>query len=161
MIHLLAYVLALFSVLQTALTTRQIPLHDSTSVIFLQQTLALYAIGTDTKDFSIWSDVFSPNIVANYSAPFPILTGLPNLTTAISTGLLPVTTQHALSSFSVVELDNCTAKTVSQKYSHSVARVGREDQGLIMDIDSVCHRYTFREGDLRGADSHYFWELCR
>lgn len=44
--------------------------------VSIQNTLALYPFAIDSKDFGLLNQVFTQDIVANYSAPLNVLTGL-------------------------------------------------------------------------------------
>lgn len=77
----------------------------TTAIVSLQQTLALYPLAIDGKNFSALSGVFAPNVVANYSAPLNVIYGLEAVEATLQAALAPVTSQHALSTFSVQNLD--------------------------------------------------------
>lgn len=98
--------LALFTLLHAALSYSQFPSSGATTaIVSLQQTLALYPLAIDGKNFSALSAVFAPSVVANYSAPLNVIYGLENVEAALQAALAPVTSQHALSTFSVQNLD--------------------------------------------------------
>ena len=94
------------TLLPAALASSHIPSSAATTaIVSLQQTLALYPLAIDGKNFSALSAVFTQNVVANYSAPLNVLYGLEAVEAALQASLAPVTTQHGLSTFSVQNLD--------------------------------------------------------
>lgn len=98
--------LALFTPLPAALSYLHLPSFAvTTAIVSLQQTLALYPLAIDGKNFSALSAVFAPNVVANYSAPLNVIYGLEAVEAALQAALAPVNSQHALSTFSVQILD--------------------------------------------------------
>jgi hypothetical protein len=99
--------------------SREIPILDSTAVISLQQTLALYPLAVDSKNFAALDQVFTQDVVANYSAPIGVLNGLPAVISALEASLAPVNTQHNLTTFSVSDLKEESASTVSLEASPS------------------------------------------
>lgn len=100
------FFLPVFTLLPAALASSHMPSSAvTTAIVSLQQTLALYPLAIDRKNFSALSAVFAPNVVANYSAPLNLLYGLEAVEANLQASLAPVTTQHALSTFSVQTLD--------------------------------------------------------
>ena len=85
---------------------------DPASILSIQNTINTYPLAIDSKNFSALSLVFTPDAVANYSAPLGVLHGLPNIQYILAKNLAPVTTQHALSTM-VVDLgaDGTSART--------------------------------------------------
>ncbi|KAL8789663.1 MAG: hypothetical protein Q9195_006716 [Heterodermia aff. obscurata] len=69
----------------------------------IRNTLSHYPLAIDGKNFSALSLVFTQDVVANYSAPLGVLTGLASLMSTLETSLAPVRTQHALST-EVIEI---------------------------------------------------------
>lgn len=61
----------------------------------IRNTLALYPLSVDGKNFAALSEVFTTNAVANYSAPLNVLTPLSTIETVLQESLAPVNTQHA------------------------------------------------------------------
>ncbi|MCJ1393889.1 hypothetical protein MMC18_006765 [Xylographa bjoerkii] len=107
--------LLVLALLAAAVATSPIlSLTATSATVALQQTLALYPLAIDGKNFSTLSAVFTPNVVANYSAPLNILYGLDAVEAALQAALAPVSTQHALSTFSVqcLDLEEGTAGTI-------------------------------------------------
>jgi len=64
-------------------------------VLAIRNTLALYPLSIDSKNFSMLSAVFAPNVVADYSAPIGVLNGLSAVQTTLEEELKPVMTQHS------------------------------------------------------------------
>ena len=109
----LTYALRLFSLTIGLVAGRKITTHDSTAVISLQQTVALYPLAIDSKDFAALDQLFARDVVANYSAPLGVLNGLPTVQAVLKASLAPVLSQHALTTFSVQDLKENSARTVS------------------------------------------------
>ena len=63
----------------------------------IRDTLAHYPLAIDGKNFAALDLVFTQDVVANYSAPLNVLTGLATVISTLKASLAPVTTQHALS----------------------------------------------------------------
>jgi len=89
------------------------PGDSSTDILSIQNTLNLYPLAVDSKNFTALSSVFAPDAIANYSAPLGVLVGLPSIESAIGKGLLPVTTQHALSTMVVTLTGEGLANTTT------------------------------------------------
>ena len=68
---------------------------DPNDVEAIRVTLALYPLSIDGKNFAALNQVFTPNAVANYSAPLNVLTPLSTIESVLEASLAPVTTQHA------------------------------------------------------------------
>lgn len=61
----------------------------------IRNTLALYPLSIDSKNFTALSSVFHPDAVANFSEPLNVVTGLPEIMSAIESALgLFAGTQH-------------------------------------------------------------------
>ena len=69
---------------------------DLTAELQIRDTLSLYPLAIDGKNFAALDLVFTPDVVANYSPPLNVLTPLANVITALNESLRPVTTQHLL-----------------------------------------------------------------
>lgn len=71
------------------------PLHASPQdVLAIRNTLALYPLAVDGKNFAAFSEIFTRDVYTNYSAPLNVLTPLSVLEATIKASLAPVTTQH-------------------------------------------------------------------
>lgn len=73
-------------------------LHDSNSAdaLGIQNTLALYPIYLDSKNFGGFTSIFTPNVSADYSTSIGVLNGIPEIQSTLSAALANVTTQHSL-----------------------------------------------------------------
>ena len=80
----------------------------------IRNTLSHYPLAIDGKNFPSLSLVFTQDVIANYSAPLNVLTGLASVMSTLEASLAPVNTQHALST-QVVEILNggTEAKTLT------------------------------------------------
>ena len=67
----------------------------SSAQLQIHNTLALYPLAIDSKNFAALSQVFTCDIVANYSAPLNVIAGLSNVQTVLNQSLHYVTTQHS------------------------------------------------------------------
>lgn len=85
--------------------------------IAIRQVLNTYPLAIDSKDFSLLSQVFASDAVANYSAPLNILTPLTTIATTLEASLAPVTTQHALTT----QLINITSATTANSTTYYTA----------------------------------------
>lgn len=79
--------------------TAQNPIID----LQIRNTLAHYPLAIDGKIFSALSLIFTPDVIANYSAPLGVLTGLTTVKSTLEASLASVRTQHALST-EVIEI---------------------------------------------------------
>ena len=71
------------------------PLHASPQdVLAIRNTLALYPLAVDGKNFAAFSEIFTWDVYTNYSAPLNVLTPLSVLEATFEASLAPVTTQH-------------------------------------------------------------------
>jgi hypothetical protein len=70
---------------------------DPTIIEKIRNTLALYPLAVDGKDFGALDLVFTQDVVANYSAPLNELSPLSTLKSEVQENLAYVTTQHKLS----------------------------------------------------------------
>ena len=74
----------------------------------IRSILSHYPLAIDGKNFPALSLIFTQEVVANYSAPLGVLTGLASMISALETNLAPVNTQHALSTQIIGILDGET-----------------------------------------------------
>lgn len=63
----------------------------------IRDTLAHYPLAIDGKNFAALDLVFTQDVVANYSEPLGVLTGLPSVISVLQSSLSPVRSQHAFS----------------------------------------------------------------
>lgn len=72
-------------------------LTDATSIEAIRQTLAIYALAIDGRNFQALTKVFTTNARANYSDPIGVITGVQNIISTLAPGLLQfASTQHFL-----------------------------------------------------------------
>lgn len=94
-------------------------LHKPTDILAIQNTLALYPIYLDTKEFTSFASIFTPDVYANYSGPYPWI-GLPELQGNLSSFLVNVTTQHSLTTQYIQMLEqgkaNVTTYLIAQHF---------------------------------------------
>jgi len=121
-------------------------LATTSATVALQQTLALYPLAIDGKNFTALSAVFAQNVVANYSAPLNVLYGLDAVEAALQAALAPVNTQHALSTFSVQHLNSeaGTADTV-QYYTASHFGMGDYYGQVVYAYGKYVDQWAFRD----------------
>ena len=61
---------------------------DLANYIAVKQTLSAYPFAIDSKDFDALANVFTEDVVANYSAPINVLDGLDAVKSALSARLV-------------------------------------------------------------------------
>lgn len=83
-----------FSLLPTTYTPATHP-QPATLIAQILNTLSLYPLAIDGKNFSALSLVFTENIIANYSPPIGVVSGLSNLMAVLQNSLAPVDSQHS------------------------------------------------------------------
>lgn len=86
---------------------------DAVTVTQILNTLSLYPLAIDGKNFPALSEVFAADVITNYSAPLNVLTPLSSVQAALEQSLAPVDTQHAYGTQIVEVLDACRARSVS------------------------------------------------
>ena len=106
---------------------------DAAAASEIRNTLALYILAIDGKNFDALSEVFTENIVANYTTVLGVMTSIPAISTGVETVLKYVTTQHQLGTQAIdVKEDSCDARSVTyfiashfgqKKYANQVCRV--------------------------------------
>lgn len=95
---------------------------DSADYIAIKRTLSAYPFAIDSKDFDALANVFTEDVVANYSAPINVLDGLDAVKSALSASLAPVHTQHALTT-QLIDLDG--PQTASSKTYFTASHFGQ------------------------------------
>jgi len=83
------------------------------TVAQILNTLSLYPLAIDGKNFPALSLVFAPNVIANFSAPVGVLTPLPAVQKGLEQILAPVDSQHSYGTQIVDVLDDCHVRSVS------------------------------------------------
>ncbi|KAL3475583.1 hypothetical protein BJX99DRAFT_259358 [Aspergillus californicus] len=106
------------------------PLHpDTTATEAIRQTLALYPLAIDGKNFAALSAVFTEDAIANYSAPLNVLAPLSGIQETLRESLKCVTTQHLYGTQVIDVLSPGTARSVTYfQASHFGTKVGLEKE---------------------------------
>ncbi|KAL2036727.1 hypothetical protein N7G274_010522 [Stereocaulon virgatum] len=86
---------------------------SANTIAQILNTLSLYPLAVDGKAFSTLSLVFTDNVVANYSAPIGVVSGLSNISAVIESSLAPVDTQHSYGTQVLEILGNDRARSLS------------------------------------------------
>lgn len=96
---------------------------DAVALEQIRNTLGLYPLSIDGKNFDALEQVFTPDAVANYSSPISVLRGLPAIKATLEKILAPVDSQHMYGT-QVVEIRHggCEASAVTYV---TVAQFGR------------------------------------
>lgn len=90
------------------------PNQGPSTISQIRQTVALYPLAIDGKNFAALSLVFTPDVVANYSAPLNVLTGLSTVQATLKQSLMYTDTQHSYGTQVIEVLEGgCTAKSVT------------------------------------------------
>jgi hypothetical protein len=79
----------------------------------IRNTLALYPLAVDGKNFQALGLVFATNAVANYSTPLEVLTPLSVIESSLEASLAPVTTQHSFGTQVIDVLSPSSATSVT------------------------------------------------
>lgn len=91
----------------------------------IRDTLAHYPLAIDGKNFPALDLVFTQDVVANYSEPLGVLTGLASVVAALQSSLSPVRTQHAFST-QLIEVLEGESKARSLTY-YTASHFGQGD----------------------------------
>ncbi|KAL9068483.1 MAG: hypothetical protein Q9161_006131 [Pseudevernia consocians] len=91
----------------------------------IRNTLAHYPLAIDGKNFAALNLVFTQDVVANYSEPLGVLTGLSSLMSTLETSLSSVRTQHAFST-QLIEILEGESKARSLTY-YTASHFGQGD----------------------------------
>lgn len=104
---------------------------DATALAQIANTVSLYSLALDGKDFSQLKNVFFEDAVANYSAPIGVLQPLSVIEKTIGGFLAPVTTQHQLGT-QVIDLlpGGCKARSLTYLISSHFGRGKYEGEVL-------------------------------
>ena len=105
--------LALFS-LPKSYPNAQQP-QDAVALEQIRNTLGLYPLCIDGKNFDALDRVFTPNAVANFSTPIFVLSGLPAIQARLQETLALVDTQHSYGT-QVVEIRHGGCEAVAVTY---------------------------------------------
>lgn len=120
----------------------------------IRNTLNTYPLAIDSKNFSLLSSVFTPDAIANYTAPLGVLTGLPAIASTLQQSLETVMTQHALSTQVIEMLGHGRANTTTY-YTASHFGVGVWE-------GEVAYAYGRYEDELvcvRGGEEPCLWRV--
>ncbi|KAL4806826.1 hypothetical protein BDV18DRAFT_159995 [Aspergillus unguis] len=79
----------------------------------IRNTLALYPLAIDGKNFTALSSIFAPAATANYSAPLNVLAPLSGIQSALANSLACVSTQHSLGTQAIDVLSGRYARSVT------------------------------------------------
>ena len=96
---------------------------SANTIAQILNTLSFYPLAIDGKAFSALSLVFTDKIVANYSAPIGVVSGLSNISAVIESSLAPVDTQHSYGTQVVQVLGDERARSLSY---FTASHFGRE-----------------------------------
>lgn len=86
---------------------------DPFDVDAIRNTLALYPLAIDGKNFPALGLVFAENAVANYSTPLGVLTPLSVIESGLEASLAPVITQHSFGTQVIDVLSSNSATSVT------------------------------------------------
>ena len=123
--------LALFSPLLNALTTWE----------SIHQTLNLYPLAIDSKDFGLLSQVFTPSAFANYGAPLNDLQGLLAIQAGLSASVAKVNSQHLLGT-TLIDIQDDEGKSNATTYVQATLF------GNPYSIGSIVTLYGYYADDL-------------
>ena len=76
------------------------------AIVQVQQTLNLFPLSVDSKNYTILSEIFTEDAIANFQL-FPIANGLPAIVDGLSRLLAPLVSQHSYTTQEIT-LDNGT-----------------------------------------------------
>ncbi|KAK3170332.1 hypothetical protein OEA41_009719 [Lepraria neglecta] len=86
---------------------------SATPVAQILNTLSLYPLAIDGKNFSALTLVFTNDIIANYSPPIGVVSGLSNVNAVLQESLAPVDTQHSYGTQAVKLMGEAQARSLS------------------------------------------------
>ncbi|RYP28258.1 hypothetical protein DL767_007308 [Monosporascus sp. MG133] len=85
---------------------------NPTDFFAIKNTLSLYCIALDTKDFRLMEQVFTEDVDAKY--PFAAMKGVRDVAETLQKRLAPVTSQHALTTQTIsIAADGRSAEAVT------------------------------------------------
>ena len=108
-------ILALFLV---ALVVRaEIVKPDPVADLQIRNSLSLYALALDTKNFGLLANAFAENVTAYYPLPPPnnVVRGLSSFQKLLQAALGGIVTQHTLST-TVIELDSISGRILHRRW---------------------------------------------
>jgi len=101
-------------------------------------TLSYYPLAIDSKNYDALSQVFTDDVVTNYSAPIGVLTPLTAVKQGLQAALAPFLSQHSYGTQIVELLGQCEARSVSY-YTATQWGIGAE-AGTVRSHRSQLHR---------------------
>ena len=116
----------------------------------IHNTLALYPLAIDGKNFAALNRIFTCDVIANCSAPLNLISGLSNLQAVLNQSLLPVTTQHSFGTQIIIVL-------VEALEAKSVTYFTATHFGQGVSVGQV--RYPLFQKLRRGHDDEDMWLL--
>ncbi|KAF8073851.1 hypothetical protein FPV67DRAFT_1738507 [Lyophyllum atratum] len=120
--HITRFLICLALAVATRATISPTDSSYAPSVLAVQDTVNRYPLALDSKvvavkvdptNFESLSNVFTRHVVADYSPPLGILTGLASIQNTLSDALVIVTTQHALTTQVVTLVSKSLANTTT------------------------------------------------
>jgi ketosteroid isomerase-like protein len=118
----------------------------------IRNTLAHYPLAIDGKNFAALNLVFTPNAVANYSAPLNVVTGLATIESVLEASLAPVTTQH---SYGTQVIDVLSANSAFSVTYFTATHFGKgEYLGQILTSHGQYQDVLARQKDLTWRITH-------
>ncbi|OAA39216.1 hypothetical protein BBO_06640 [Beauveria brongniartii RCEF 3172] len=90
---------------------------NTSEVEAIRNTLALYPLAIDGKNFAALERVFASNAVANYSDPIGVLTSLSTIQSVLQEGVAAFTTQHSYGT----QLIEVTSLTSAKSLTYIIA----------------------------------------
>lgn len=107
---------------------------DAASIEAIRNTLALYPLAIDGKNFAALGRIFKKDAIANYSAPINVLTGLSQIESVLTSSLHCVTTQHLYGTQLIEVLGPTVAVSVTY---YRAAHFGLKNQTSDLTSDVV------------------------
>ncbi len=112
----------------------------------IQQTLYLFSIAVDTKEYALLNDVFMPTATANFSTPSSQnISGLPAITALLSKGLTGLTSQHSLTTLAV-EFQSPTRANSTQYLTTTFFGLGNLTGQVYVNYGSYKDRLELQNG---------------
>ncbi|KAL5339024.1 hypothetical protein BJX70DRAFT_364810 [Aspergillus crustosus] len=110
---------------------------DASSTEAIRQTLALYPLAIDGKNFDALNLIFTEDVVANYSAPLGILTPLSSIQATLSGSLACVSTQHSFET----QLIDVTSKSEATSITYYQASHFGLKEGFTGEVATAYGQY--------------------
>ena len=120
----------------------------------IRNTLAHYPLALDGKNFAALSLFYTADAVANYSAPFYVVTGLPAIEAVLEQALRRVLTQHSYGT-QVIEIEK--GKTRARALTYFTAT----HFGIGNATGKVCHLLFFAATGCECCEDFRREECCK